>query len=50
MKEIVDWLINVEGIAGNLYDGACKQFKDDHKLSAFLSHLAEDEGWHYHIM
>lgn len=50
MKEIVDWLIEIEEIAGNLYDGASRQFADDHKLSAFLNHMAEDEGWHYHIM
>jgi CheY-like chemotaxis protein len=50
MKEIVDWLINIEKIAGNLYDGASRQFADDHKLSTFLNHMAEDEGWHYHIM
>jgi len=50
MKEIADWLISIEEIAGNLYDGASRQFADDHKLSAFLNHMAEDEGWHYHIM
>jgi two-component system chemotaxis response regulator CheY len=50
MKEIVDWLIDMEEIAGNLYEAASKQFNDDHTLSTFLRHMAEDEGWHYHIM
>ncbi len=50
MKDIVDFLIGIEELAGNLYDGASKQFADDNKLSVFLSNLAEDEGWHYHIM
>jgi len=50
MKEIIQWLIQLEKIAGELYDGASRQFTNDKKLSLFLRDLAEDEGWHYHIM
>ena len=50
MQEIVDWLVGIEEIAGEVYGRASRQFQDDDKLSSFLNHLAEDEAWHFHVM
>ena len=50
MKEIADWLIGLEEIAGEVYGRASRQFQGDDKLSGFLSDLAEDEALHFHIM
>ena len=49
MKEIADWLIGLEEIAGEVYGRASRQFQGDDKLSGFLSDLAEDEALHFHI-
>ncbi len=50
MQEIVDWLVGIEELAGEVYGRASRQFQDDDKLSSFLNHLAEDEAWHFHVM
>jgi CheY-like chemotaxis protein len=50
MKEIVEWLIGIEQLAGALYREAEIFFKKDTDLSAFLQTLGEDEAWHFHIM
>ena len=50
MREITNWLIGIEQLAGNLYRGAAEFFRDDKELAPFLANLAEDEAWHFHIM
>ncbi|MFC1523331.1 response regulator [Thermodesulfobacteriota bacterium] len=50
MKEIVNWLLEMEQKAGTFYSLAIDSHQDDSSLSAFLKHMAEDEAWHYHIM
>jgi len=50
MKEIIEWLIRVERMAGGLYRDAASFFKEDKELAAFLGELGEDEAWHFHIM
>jgi len=50
MQEIVEWLIGVETLAGNLYRSAGAFFHKDKQLSELLLHLAEDEAWHFHAM
>jgi CheY-like chemotaxis protein len=50
MKKLTEWLIHIERLAGNLYNGAAQKFKDDKKLSDFLKQLAEEEAWHSLIM
>ena len=50
MKDIVEWLIEIEQLAGNLYRDAAEFFKEDTKLADFLMELGEDEAWHFHIM
>jgi CheY-like chemotaxis protein len=50
MKEIIEWLIGIEQVAGNLYREAALLFAQDKGLSAFLRDLAEDEAWHFHVM
>lgn len=50
MKEIIEWLIRVERMAGSLYRDAAVFFKEDKELAAFLGELGEDEAWHFHIM
>ena len=50
MKEIIEWLIGVEQMAGNLYRDAESFFAEDKKLAAFLGKLGEDEAWHFHIV
>ena len=50
MKEIIEWLLGIEQMAGNLYRDAAVYFKADKKLSGFLKELGEDEDWHFKIM
>lgn len=50
MKEIIEWLIGIEKMAGSLYRNAASFFKEDKMLAAFLGTLGEDEAWHFHIM
>lgn len=50
MKNIIKWLQNIEQMAFDLYREASVIFKDDKELSDFLSRLAEDEAWHFHLM
>ncbi|MGB3210941.1 MAG: response regulator [Desulforhopalus sp.] len=50
MKDIVNWLLEVEHLANVLYQSAYEYFIDDKKLNEFLRHTAEDEAWHYHVI
>ena len=50
MKEIIEWLLGIERMAGDLYRDAAFFFKEDKALSDFLRELGEDEAWHFQIM
>lgn len=50
MKEIVNWLREIEHLAGEMYQQAASIFANDGRLKEFLEHTAEDEAWHYHVM
>lgn len=49
MREIIDWLIEIEG-ANELYRKTSEYFRDDTDLSEFLANIAEDEKRHCEIM
>jgi CheY-like chemotaxis protein len=46
VEELIRWLLGIERMAGQLYDGAAHLFPKDRVLTAFLTHLAEDESLH----
>ena len=50
MKNIIDWLLNIEKLAGNIYRKAADTFSDNKDFSSFLSGLAEDEDMHYQLL
>jgi CheY-like chemotaxis protein len=50
MNDIIDWLINIEQLAGKTYTRAALYFNEDTDLKTFLEKIAEDEAWHFHIM
>ncbi len=50
MKEIIEWLIGMEHLSGEIYSDAAGLFKEDRELAELLNHLAEDEAWHFHVM
>lgn len=50
MKDIVNWLLEVEHLAHELYLAAANYFVEDKKLNSFLKHTANDEAWHYHVI
>jgi CheY-like chemotaxis protein len=50
MKELTEWLIRVERMAGDFYSTAARVFTKDQRLTAFLKHLAEEEAWHERVM
>ncbi len=50
MHEIIAWLITVEHTASKFYRDAAVSFREKKELSEFLTDLAEDEAWHYHVM
>ncbi len=50
MNDLIDWLINIEHTAGEIYGRAALYFSDDEELKSFLLRMVEDEAWHFHIM
>ena len=50
IKEIIEWLLKIEALAGTFYKEASKRFEKDANLSEFFLHLAEEEEWHYRVM
>ncbi len=50
VKEIIDWLLEIEHLAHEFYLLAARRFVDDGNLHSFLKHTATDEAWHYHAM
>lgn len=50
MKDIVSWLRKIEHLASEVYARAAEYYGDDSVFAEFLSHLAEEEAWHYHVM
>ena len=50
MKDTITWLIKIEQMAHDLYSKAADNFSEDKDMHTFLSHAAEEEAWHYHIM
>jgi len=50
MKELVEWLQSVEGLARALYAEAATQCSEDPVFSTFLRRLADDEGQHFDMM
>ncbi|MHC4716180.1 MAG: hypothetical protein ACYS5V_04365 [Planctomycetota bacterium] len=49
MLELVQWLEDIERMAGYLYEDASAHFSDK-GFSEFLARLARDESWHAHLM
>jgi CheY-like chemotaxis protein len=50
MKQIINWLIDVEERAARCYEKAAAFFSEDKELAGFLIQLAEDERRHREIM
>lgn len=50
MKEIIQWLREIEHRASEIYLQAAALYADDIVLKDFLERTAEDESWHYHVM
>lgn len=50
MKEIIEWLIEVENRAHKVYERAAMQFKDNKECAECLWRLAADEREHYDFM
>lgn len=50
MKEIIEWLVGMEHLSGEIYNDASGLFKEDKTFAELLNHLAEDEAWHFHVM
>lgn len=50
MKELIEWLIKIEGTASELYGRAARAFGNDPGLSELLAKLASDERLHYEAM
>ena len=50
MEKILDWLMNIERLAGDVYKQAACYFKDDPTLKEFLECLANQETYHFRVM
>ena len=50
MKELIQWLQSVEGLARALYAEAATQCSEDPAFSTFLRRLADDERQHFDLM
>ena len=49
MQEIIDRLLEMEKLAGNLYRRAVDKYSRDKEFHDFLSRTAEDEDLHYQL-
>ncbi len=45
MKEIIDWLLEMEQLAGKCYREAADKYPEDKELADFLSRMAECNRW-----
>ena len=50
MKEIINWLLNMEQLAGNLYRKVADEYSGDIEFNEFLSRMAEDEELHFQLI
>jgi len=50
MQEIIEWLIGIEDLAGEIYTDLATIFSTDESLHNFVSRLANDETMHFHFM
>jgi CheY-like chemotaxis protein len=50
MKNLIQWLKNMEHTMGEIYSQTVEFCAHDPELKQFLQALAEDEAWHYHAM
>lgn len=50
MKDVINWLINIEYLAARIYKEAAAKYPDDKEFADFLNHLAKDEEYHCHIV
>ena len=50
MKVIIEWLLNVEKLADEVYRKVSERGKEDAVMSDFFFHLANEEVWHGQIM
>jgi len=50
MKEILNWLLYLEQLAGSVYRSAAEKFSKDKEFSEFLSDLAHDEDTHFELL
>jgi CheY-like chemotaxis protein len=50
VKEIVDWLIHIEQLAGTFYSEVSEGFRGDKEIADFFLHLSEEEAFHLHVM
>ena len=50
MKEILEWLIEMEKVAARVYEKASLLFPDDKEFTDFLKHLSVEEELHYVVI
>jgi CheY-like chemotaxis protein len=50
MKKIIKWLREVEHLANEVYLQAAAAHSSNASFSKFLTEIAEEEAWHYHVM
>ncbi|MBC8549591.1 MAG: response regulator [Candidatus Brocadiales bacterium] len=50
MKEIINWLREVEHLANIVYEQAASIYVNDPEFKRFFHNIAEDEAYHYHVM
>ncbi|MFZ2197528.1 MAG: response regulator [Thermodesulfovibrionales bacterium] len=50
IKEIIEWLLKIEALAGNFYKEASKCSEKDERLSNFFLYLADEEARHFQVM
>jgi CheY-like chemotaxis protein len=50
MRELIDWILGIERLAGEVYALAGSYFAADPPLRRFLEGAAEDEAWHCQVL
>lgn len=50
MEELIEWLIDIEGLASRVYWKAAQHLKDDEEFAGFTRRLSAEEKRHYELM
>jgi CheY-like chemotaxis protein/rubrerythrin len=50
LRDIINWLMNVESLAAAFYREVAEAYEEDRKIADFFNALSAEESWHLQVM